>query len=133
MIERDVTFRPTRAVTSAAMSIAAAFARLTQRLASSATLQPFVRRVVWIWVTAAMLLVFGAVGASAAKAVHRSKHANPRLNVVVILSDDERSDGTTVMKNVRSLLADHGVTFTDARVTTSMCAPSRASILTGLY
>jgi len=43
-----------------------AFERLRQRLASSATLQPFVRRVVWIWVTAATLLVFGAVGASAA-------------------------------------------------------------------
>jgi N-acetylglucosamine-6-sulfatase len=132
MIERDVTFRPTRAVTSARMSIEAAFGRLTQRLASSATLQPFVRRVVWIWVTAAMLLVFGAVGASAAPA-HRSKRADQRLNVVVILSDDERSDGTTVMKNVHSLLANHGVTFTDAHVTTSMCAPSRASILTGLY
>ena len=87
----------------------------------------------WIWVTAAVLLVFGAVGASAAKSAHRSKHADQRLNVVVILSDDERSDGTSVMKNVQKLLADHGVTFTDAHVTTSMCAPSRASILTGLY
>src|SRR5436305_10992772 len=117
MIGRDVTFRPTRAVTSARMSIEATFGRLTQRLASSASLQPFVRRVVWIWVTAAMLLVFGTVGASAAKSLHRSKRADQRLNVVVILGDDERSDGITVMKNVRSLLARHGVTFTDAHVT----------------
>src|SRR2546426_422110 len=133
MIERDVRFRPTRVLTSARMSIEAAFGRLTQRLGSSATLQPVVRRVVWIWVTAAMLLVFGAVGASAAKSAHRSKRPDQRLNVVVILSDDERMDGTSVMKNVQTLLADHGVTFTDAHVTTSMCAPSRASILTGLY
>jgi len=133
MIERDVRFRPTRVLTSARMSIEAAFGRLTQRLESSATLQPVVRRVVWIWVTAAMLLVFGAVGAAAAKPAHPSGRADQRLNVVVILSDDGRSDGTTVMRNVRSLLADHGVTFTDAHVTTSMCAPSRASILTGLY
>jgi N-acetylglucosamine-6-sulfatase len=133
MIERDVRFRPTRVLTSARMSIEAAFGRLTQRLESSATLQPVVRRVVWIWVTAAMLLVFGAVGASAAKSAHRSKRPDQRLNVVVILSDDERTDGTSVMKNVQTLLADHGVTFTDAHVTTSMCAPSRASILTGLY
>src|SRR5947209_2271875 len=54
MIERDVRFRPTRVLTSARMSIEAAFGRLTQRLESSATLQPVVRRVVWIWVTTSM-------------------------------------------------------------------------------
>jgi N-acetylglucosamine-6-sulfatase len=89
---------------------------------------------VWIWVTAALLLVFGVVGASAAKRVSRSKRAaDQRLNVVLILSDDERSDGTAVMKNVQTLLAGHGVSFTDAHVTTSLCGPSRASILTGQY
>lgn len=82
----------------------------------------------------ALLLVFGAVGAFAAKRVSVGRHAaDKRLNVVLILSDDERSDGTAVMKNARTLLADHGVTFTDAHVTTSMCGPSRASILTGQY
>jgi N-acetylglucosamine-6-sulfatase len=65
--------------------------------------------------------------AAAARALPR------RLNVVVILSDDERADGTAVMSNVRRLLADHGVTFTDYHVTTSMCGPSRASILSGEY
>jgi arylsulfatase A-like enzyme len=92
---------------------------------------------VWIWVTGALLLVFGifgAVGAAAAKPVAWSKHvADRRLNFVVILSDDERFDGTAVMKNVQTLLADHGVSFTDAHVTTSLCGPSRASILTGQY
>ena len=89
----------------------------------------------WIWVAAALLLAFGVVSAAAAKPAHRSKRrtADQRLNVVVILSDDERSDGTAVMRNAQTLLADHGVTFTDAHVTTSMCGPSRASILTGQY
>ncbi|MGH2977754.1 MAG: sulfatase family protein [Gaiellaceae bacterium] len=92
------------------------------------------RRVVWIWVTAAVLLVFGAVGASAAKPASRAERAAAqRLNVVLVLSDDERSDGTPVMRNAQTLLADHGVTFTNAHVTTSMCGPSRASILTGQY
>ncbi len=93
------------------------------------------RRVLLIWVTAAMLLVFGAAGVSAADPARRAKHAaDQRLNVVVILSDDERSaDGTAVMKNVQNLLADHGVNFTNMHVTTSMCGPSRASILTGQY
>ncbi|HEY2311811.1 MAG TPA: sulfatase-like hydrolase/transferase, partial [Gaiellaceae bacterium] len=92
------------------------------------------RRVVWIWVTGALLLVFGVVGASAARSGTRGKRVGEkRLNVVLILSDDERSDGTMVMKNVRDLLANHGTTFTDMHVTTSMCGPSRASILTGQY
>ena len=90
--------------------------------------------VAWIWVTAASLLVVGAVGASTAKSAPRRHHAiDQRLNVVLILSDDERWDGTTVMRNVKNLLVDHGVNFTNAHVTTSMCGPSRASILTGQY
>jgi arylsulfatase A-like enzyme len=100
-------------------------------------LQP-VRRAAWIWLGAALLLVFGAVfgavRASAGKPSARYNHrVDGRLNVVVILSDDERWDGTTVMRNVQRLLVDHGVNFTDAHVTTSMCGPSRASILTGQY
>lgn len=59
--------------------------------------------------------------------------AAPRLNVVLILSDDERLDGDTVMRNVKHLIAAHGVTFANYHVTTSMCGPSRASILQGQY
>src|SRR5689334_9279664 len=74
----------------------------------------------------AMLVVFGAVGVSAASPARKPKRAaDQRLNVVVILSDDERSDGTAVMRNVQTLLDAHG--------TTSICGPSRASILTGQY
>jgi N-acetylglucosamine-6-sulfatase len=93
-----------------------------------------VGRVFWVWTAAALLLVAGAVGAETARpAAAARRTADSRLNVVLILSDDERSDGTAVMKNVRTLLADHGVTFTDSHVTTSLCGPSRASILTGQY
>jgi arylsulfatase A-like enzyme len=87
-----------------------------------------------MWATAAALLVLGAAGAAgAASAAPAHRHGDRRLNVVLILSDDERWDGTTVMKNVRNLLVDHGMNFTNAHVTTSMCGPSRASILTGQY
>ncbi|HET7046483.1 MAG TPA: sulfatase [Gaiellaceae bacterium] len=55
------------------------------------------------------------------------------LNVVLILSDDERLDGDSVMHNVQTLLARHGVTFANYHVTTSECGPSRASILLGQY
>src|SRR5689334_4754658 len=84
----------------------------------------------------ALLVLSGAVAAVASAASVPASQARPkdeRLNVVVILSDDERTDGTSVMKNVQRLLADHGVTFADYHVTSSLCGPSRASILSGQY
>ena len=56
-----------------------------------------------------------------------------RPNIVVILTDDQRFDSLAQMPNVEHLLAAHGVTFTNAFVTTSECCPSRASILSGEY
>jgi arylsulfatase A-like enzyme len=86
------------------------------------------------------LVVLLAIGSSAAggRAPRASAGTSPAagkgpLNVVFIVSDDERIDGNTVMKNVRGLLAAHGVTFTNFDVTTSMCGPSRATILSGQY
>ena len=87
-------------------------------------------------VVSAILAAVGAACVSAAAAgphVLRTVASPHRLNVVVILSDDERVDGDTVMKNVRHLLAGHGVTFANYHVTTSECGPSRASILQGQY
>jgi N-acetylglucosamine-6-sulfatase len=54
-------------------------------------------------------------------------------NIVLILTDDQRWDTLWSMPNVRRLLVDHGVTFTDAFVTNSFCCPSRSTILTGNY
>ncbi len=64
--------------------------------------------------------------------------AQPR-NIVVILIDDMRHDvmscaGHPVMKTPNlDALAASGVRFRNAFVTISLCSPSRASILTGLY
>ena len=63
-----------------------------------------------------------------------------KRNVVFILSDDHRFDfmgftgklpwlKTPHMDN----MAERGLYFDQAYVTTSLCSPSRASILTGLY
>ena len=136
MVERVVTVGVAGAVTAAGESNRRAYGSLIQRLASTGSLRPVVGRGLWISAVAALLLMLGAAGASAALPVAgKTKLAPPdkRLNVVLILSDDERWDGTTVMNNVKNLLVDHGVNFTNAHVTTSMCGPSRASILTGQY
>jgi N-acetylglucosamine-6-sulfatase len=74
-----------------------------------------------------------ANGTSAHRAAPQRASRSRRLNVVVVLSDDQRLDGTSVMRNVRRLLVRHGVTFANYHVTTSECGPSRASILTGEY
>src|SRR5215467_581862 len=75
------------------------------------TVPSVVKRVVWVGAAAALLLL--CVSASwAAASPPREVVGDKRLNVVLILSDDERSDGMAVMTNVQHLLADHGVNFT---------------------
>jgi N-acetylglucosamine-6-sulfatase len=60
-------------------------------------------------------------------------------NVVFILSDDHRYDAMSFMGHpiVRTpnmdRIAERGVHLRNAFVTTSLCSPSRATILTGLY
>jgi arylsulfatase A-like enzyme len=65
--------------------------------------------------------------------------APARPNIVFLLADDMRWDamgcaGNRIIKTPNlDLLASRGVRFSNAFVTTSICAASRASILTGLY
>ena len=60
-------------------------------------------------------------------------------NVVFILSDDHRYDAMSFLGHqfaetpVMDSMAKNGVYLKNALVTTSLCSPSRASILTGLY
>jgi N-acetylglucosamine-6-sulfatase len=89
------------------------------------------------WVAFAAVVCAASVVAANAQGNAQPRRAarapKRRLNVVLILSDDERVDGSTVMRNVHRLLAAHGITFTNYHVTTSECGPSRASILQGQY
>lgn len=68
----------------------------------------------------------------------RLEGTTPR-NVVFILSDDHRYDAMSFMGHPLAItpemdkLAAEGVHLKNALVTTSLCSPSRASILTGLY
>ena len=71
-------------------------------------------------------------------AIERVPEAKPR-NVVFILTDDHRYDamgfmGHPFLKTPHlDSMARNGVHLKNAFVTTSLCSPSRASILTGLY
>jgi arylsulfatase A-like enzyme len=64
--------------------------------------------------------------------------ADDEYNVIFILTDDQRYDELGFMNPVidtpnMDRLAAEGVHFRNAFVTTSLCSPSRASILTGQY
>ena len=67
------------------------------------------------------------------------KKKEERPNILFFLVDDQRNDvlsseGHPIVKTPTvDNLARNGVKFTNAFVTTSICAASRASILTGLY
>lgn len=55
--------------------------------------------------------------------------SNP--NFVVILTDDQRSDILWAMPILQEKLAARGVTFNHAIMTTPLCCPARASLLSG--
>jgi arylsulfatase A-like enzyme len=57
-----------------------------------------------------------------------------RPNVLVVLTDDQRPWGALGTEDaVVTQIRDLGVRFSQAFVTTPLCCPSRASLLTGLY
>jgi arylsulfatase A-like enzyme len=90
------------------------------------------------------LLAFTCLAAGTGAAVGRpamaaGPAATTRPNVLFVLCDDLRPDavGCYGSAHVRTphldALAGSGVRFANAFCTTSLCSPSRASILTGLY
>lgn len=90
--------------------------------------------------TVSHLLLVLAVGAGLASvAVHATQTSGTPLNVLLVVLDDMRWDALGAAGNpiVRTphldRLAREGVRFAQARVTTSICMVSRASILTGQY
>lgn len=69
----------------------------------------------------------------AAPDVATADAAAQRPNIVLILTDDQDLGSLAYMPKTRSLLARQGMTFSRHFVPLSLCCPSRATILTGLY
>lgn len=93
-----------------------------------------------------LLHVMAIVACAALSLVHTAKAQATRTgaerpNIVFILTDDHRYDFMGFHPNAPAFLetpnmdaiARDGVHFRNAFVTTSLCSPSRASILTGMY
>jgi len=79
---------------------------------------------VWL-VTTIVILLAGS----------RASLAESSPNILLIISDDQRFDDldNEVMPQVSQRIFERGVTFSRGYVTTPVCCPSRASILTGQY
>jgi arylsulfatase A-like enzyme len=56
-----------------------------------------------------------------------------RPNVLIFVTDDQRIGTLKHMPATRRLIGRKGVTFSNAFVTTPLCCPARASIMTGQY
>jgi N-acetylglucosamine-6-sulfatase len=52
-------------------------------------------------------------------------------NIVVIMTDDQATSSLAYMPKLQALIAEQGVTFDNSFVNLSLCAPSRASFMTG--
>jgi arylsulfatase A-like enzyme len=72
------------------------------------------------------------VVAAAATSLHApARAAEPRPDILLIVTDDQRWDSLDAMPMLEEELVARGTTFANAFVTTPLCCPSRASILTG--
>ena len=58
---------------------------------------------------------------------------DPHPNIIFIFTDDQPYHTVQYMPTVRDVLIKQGVNFENGFVTTPLCCPSRASILTGEY
>jgi N-acetylglucosamine-6-sulfatase len=78
-----------------------------------------------------VLLSLGLAGSTSGEAVALT--AKP--NIIYIVTDDMRYDDLNAryMPKTHSLLADQGMTFKNAFVSTALCCPSRATTMRGQY
>jgi N-acetylglucosamine-6-sulfatase len=92
-------------------------------------MEMILRRTIAVGIAVALLNLGPVAGAT------HSTRAHPRLNVVVIITDDQRWDKITptYMPNVYRRFVKNGTAFTNSFVPNPLCCPSRASILTGNY
>src|SRR5688572_27957869 len=75
----------------------------------------------------AWLVVLVTLGMAADAAL--ALHSPARPNILLIMTDDQRAEGTMeVLPQTRSWFETGGTKFTQAFATTPLCCPSRASV-----
>lgn len=82
---------------------------------------------------ASVVLATLAVSVSLTPSAVAQDEPADRPSILLIVTDDQRWDTLWAMPEVQRSLVDRGVTFSESFTTSSLCCPSRASILTGEY
>ena len=80
-----------------------------------------------------VLLVAGCSGAGGIAQEEEAEASGDRPNVIFVLADDLDYASAQQMPNLNSLLVEQGTSFENTFTSMSLCCPSRATILTGLY
>jgi arylsulfatase A-like enzyme len=80
----------------------------------------------------ALAAILGGLAGLAAAAASEPA-ADPRPNIVVIVADDLDAESIASLPRLQSRLVRAGVSFPSAYVSSPLCAPSRAALLTGRY
>jgi len=86
-----------------------------------------------------LIFFFGSLLLGCNQEVSRQQKVSSRPNIIFILTDDHRYDAMGFMGHPfletpnMDRIAREGIYFRRAVVTTSLCSPSRASILSGMY
>jgi len=78
------------------------------------------------------LAAFALSVSLAPRAIAQDGQADPP-SILLIVTDDQRWDTLWAMPEVQGSLVEPGVNFEESFTTSSLCCPSRASILTGAY
>jgi N-acetylglucosamine-6-sulfatase len=90
-------------------------------------------------IAAAALLASAGLGLAMSKRPERASAAadgsNGRPNIVLVMTDDQALSQTApqYIPKITKLLRDRGTSFKNAFLTTPLCCPSRATLLTGQY
>ncbi len=92
----------------------------------------FLLNLLALWQIVTQPAIFAARSSSGQNST-QAKHTASPPNIIVILTDDLGLAELTYMPRLKEYLADQGMTFSNFFVATSLCCPSRASILRGQY
>jgi arylsulfatase A-like enzyme len=75
----------------------------------------------------------GPTGSTAPTASPSTHRPPARPNILIVLTDDQRAGTLDVMPKTRRIFAGGGTLYLNGFVTTPLCCPSRATILSGRY
>jgi len=85
------------------------------------------------WVALRLGLTIAILGGGAIAAPPARSAVPGRPDIILVVTDDQRAGTLGWLPTLNNYFVGHGIRFSRAMVPTSLCCPSRASLLTGEY